>query len=213
MDSNHGPPRYKLGALPTELYALTVKREIPCFGIPNCIVYPLKRKPLVFVVYTTDMTINEFTAKKIGEVLAFTRVSADTIAQGHAALVQALGEEVVQDMLNKARIHGEELVHIATDGGAIDTTLAKAVKTAEKLKQMRDLYVGDQWDNATELLEWSGFFEGAAIVHWALVRGAGERLDNEALMTLANEAVTYHYELLDKSESELASVGQTKSTL
>jgi hypothetical protein len=158
------------------------------------------------------MNINEFTAKKIGEVLAFTRVSSDTIAQGHTALVQVLGEEIVQDMLDKARIHGEELTRIATDGGAIDIALAKAEKTETKLKEMRNLYVGDQWDNATELLEWSGFFEGAAIVHWALVRGSGEGLDNESLMTLTNEAVSYHYELLDKSESELTSVGQDKST-
>ncbi len=35
MDSNHGPPRYKLGALPTELYS----RKI---GIK--IVYPISKK-------------------------------------------------------------------------------------------------------------------------------------------------------------------------
>lgn len=158
------------------------------------------------------MTINEFTAKKIGEALAFTRVGTDTITRGHSALVQTLGEEKVQDMLDKNRIHGEELLRIATDAGVIDTTLAKADKTEEKLRSMRDLYIGEAWDNAVELLEWSGFFEGATIVHFALVRGAGESLDNEALITLANEAVSYHYELLDQSESELGSVGQNKST-
>lgn len=158
------------------------------------------------------MNINEFVAKKIGEVLAFTRVSSDTIAKGHTALVQILGEEKVQDMLDKNRIHGEALLRIATDGGAIDKTLEKSDKTEKKLLAMRDLYVGDQWDNATELLEWSGFFEGAAIVHWALVRGAGEELNNESLMAIANEAVNYHYELLDQSESELANVGQDRAT-
>ncbi len=157
------------------------------------------------------MNINEFVAKKIGEVLAFSRVSSDTIAKGHAALVQTLGEEKVQDMLDKNRIHAEELIRIATDGRVIDITLEKATKTEEKLKSMRELYVGDQWGNATELLEWSGFFEGAAIVHWALVRGAGEGLDDESLMTLANEAVNYHYELLDQGESELATIGQDRS--
>ncbi len=158
------------------------------------------------------MNINEFVAKKIGEVLAFTRVSSDTIEKGKTALTEVLGEETIMDMLEKNRIHGEELMRIATDGGAIDVTLAKADKTQEKLKSMRELYVGDQWDNATELLEWSGFFEGAAIVHWALVRGAGEGLDNESLIALANEGVSYHYEMLEKSESELGSVGQDRSS-
>jgi hypothetical protein len=163
------------------------------------------------MLYTIDMNINEFVAKKIGEVLAFTRVSTDTITKGHTALVQTLGEEVVQDMLDKDRIYGEELLRISTEGGGIDTTLAKASKTEEKLKMMRDLYVGDQWDNAVELMEWSGFFEGAAIVHFALVRGAGEELENEALITLSNEALAYHYELLDQSENHLSLVGQDKA--
>lgn len=157
------------------------------------------------------MNINEFTAKKIGEALAFTQVGTDTITMGHSALVQALGEEKVQDMLDKNRIHGEELIRIATDAGAIDVTLAKAKKTEEKIKQMRDLYIGDAWDNATEIMEWSGFFEGATIVHFSVVRGAGEALNNETLITLSNEAISYHYELLDGYESELSLVGQDKS--
>ncbi len=159
------------------------------------------------------MKINEFVAKKIGEVLAFTQVAADTIEKGRGALVEVLGVERVSDMAEKNRIHGEELIRIATDGGAIDTTLAKAEKTADKLMQMRDLYVGDQWDNATELMEWSGFFEGAAVVHWALVRGAAEAMNEEGLLILAQEGVNYHYELLELAESELGSVGQTKSTI
>lgn len=158
------------------------------------------------------MKMNEFTAKKLGEVLAFTDVANNTIEQGKNALVQVLGEERVLDMVEKNRIHGEEIIRIATDNGVIDTTLAKAKKTTEKLIAMRDLYVADQWDNATELMEWSGFFEGAAVVHWALIRGCAETLNDEAFITLATEGVTYHYELLELAESELGSVGQNKAT-
>jgi len=181
------------------------------FWYRDCIVYPLKRKPLHHLVYTQSMNINEFVAKKLGEVLAFNRLGTETLEKGRAALVQTLGEEYVLDQEEKARIHGEAVIQIATEGGAIDITLEKATKTEAKLRTMRDLYVADQWDNATELLEWSGFFEGATIVHWALVRGAGESLNNETLITVANEAISYHYELLEKSESELGSKGQDKA--
>ena len=158
------------------------------------------------------MTINEFVAKKMGEVLAFSRVGTETLEKGRAALVEALGQEPVLDQEEKNRIHAEEIIRIATEAGVIDTTLAKANKTEEKLKAMRDLYVGDQWNNAVELLEWNGFFQGAAIVHWALVRGAGETLNNEMLITLANEAVSYHSELLDQSESELSQEGGDRAS-
>lgn len=157
--------------------------------------------------------MNEFTAKKLGEVLAFTRVGNDTIEKGRTALVEVLGEEKVADMEDKNRIHGEECLRLATEGGMIDTTLAKAEKTENKLKQMRDLYVGHQWDNATELMEWSGFFEGAAVVHFALIRGIGEGSNNEALSLLAEEGIATHYELLELAEGELHAVGQDRGTV
>lgn len=159
------------------------------------------------------MTINEFTAKKIGEVVAFTRVALDTIEKGRPALAERLGEETVLDMVEKNKLHNDELLRVATDGGMIDTTLLKAGKTEEKLLNMRELYVGDQWDNAVELMEWSGFFEGAAIVHWALLRGCAEGLNDEGFLTLTQEGVNYHYELLERGESELGSVGQERSTV
>ncbi len=158
------------------------------------------------------MTINEFGAKKLGEVLAFNRVGTETLEKGRAALAAALGEERIIDMEEKNRMHGEEIMRIATDAGVIDTTLGKADKTGLKLKQMRDLYVGDEWNNATELLEWSGFFEGAAIVHWNLIKGVAAAINDEALLTLAEEGVNWHYELLELAEGELESRGSDKAT-
>ncbi len=159
------------------------------------------------------MTINETVAKKLGEVLAFNNVGLDTISKGRIALTSALGEEKIMDMEEKFRIHGEEVIRVATENAVIDTVLEKAQKTEEKLKKMRELYVGDQWDNPTELLEWSGFFEGAAVVHWAFVRGAAEAMNEEMLMTLAEEGKNYRYELLEMAESELEAKGQDKATL
>jgi len=156
--------------------------------------------------------MNEFVAKKLGEVLAFNQVGTDTFEKGRDALVTALGEERYADIQDKNRLHAESIIGIATEAAMIDTTLAKAKATGEKLKAMRDLYVGDQWDNATELMEWSGFFEGAAVVHWALVRGAAEGMNDETLLELSNEGVNWHYELLEIAESELGTTGQDRAT-
>lgn len=157
--------------------------------------------------------MNEFVAKKLGEVLAFCRVSTDTLEKGKEALVAALGIERFQEMERKNKLHRESIEKIAQGAGVSEITEAKAQKTTEKLEKMRDLYVGDQWDNATELFEWSGFFEGAAIVHWALVRGAAEALEHTALILLAEEGVDWHYELLEGAESELSERGSNKATV
>jgi hypothetical protein len=158
------------------------------------------------------MYMNEFIAKKLGEVLAFTRVELDTLAKGRTALLEKLGEEKLLDIEEKNKIYSEAVIKLSTDAGKIDITLTKASATEEKLKKMRDMYVGDQWDNATELMEWSGFFEGAAIVHWALVKGCAEGLNDENFMTLAEEGMNWHHELLELSEVELTSTGADKAT-
>jgi hypothetical protein len=155
--------------------------------------------------------MNEFVAKKLGEVLAFNNVGNDTLARGKSALIEALGEEKYMDMEEKNRIHGEAVIKVATEARVIDTTLAKAEKTEEKLKKMRDLYVGDQWDNATELFEWGGFFEGAAIVHWNVVKGAAQALNLSDLLILCEEGINWHYEVLEISEGELEQRGADKA--
>jgi len=156
--------------------------------------------------------MNEFTANTLGTLLGFSRVSTDTYEKGRVALVEALAEEKVMDIEEKNRMHGEEIMRLATEGGVIDTTLAKATATEEKLKKMREIYVADQWDNATELMEWSGFFEGAAIVHWALMRGAAEGMEHEGLLELTEEGVNWHYDLLEMAEDHLNAIGADKVT-
>ncbi len=156
--------------------------------------------------------MNESIAKKLGEVLAFNTVGTQTFEKGGVVLKQAIGEERYTDIQEKFRIHGEEIIRVATDAGVIDTTLAKAKRTEEKISAMRDMYIGDNWDNPVEILEWSGFFEGAAIVHWAFVAGAAQAMNHEPLMTLCEEGKNYRYELLELVEGELESKGQDKAT-
>jgi len=174
------------------------------------IVATLSKKTIFSIVV---YMIHEFGAKKMGEVLAFNELGIDTIDRGIDALTEAFGEEKISDMKERFRMHIDTIVAIATEADVIDTTHAKAEKTLTKLKAMRDLYVGDQWHNAVELSEWSGFFEGAAIVHYAVIRGVAQEINNEQLLMLAEEAINWHYSLLELFEGELEQEGTDKSQL
>lgn len=155
--------------------------------------------------------MNEFTGKKLGEVLAFCQVGEETFKMGVEALTEKLGAEFVTDYIERSNMYFESVKKFAEAGGVLEVTMTKLEATGAKLRSMRDMYVGDQWGNATELLEWSGFFEGAAIVHFALVRGVAMELDNSELLNCVNEAISFHYEVLEKAESELESVGQDRA--
>lgn len=153
--------------------------------------------------------MNEFTAKKLGEVLAFCQVGLETIGKGIDALESIYGKEGMTIMVTAIERQAKEIEEIA---GGSEITLNKAQATGKKLGTMRDLYVGDEWDNPTELLEWSGFFEGAAIVHWELVMGSATGLGDHKLQTLASEAINFHKGLLSQSSEFLRTTGMARAS-
>lgn len=155
------------------------------------------------------MTLNEFSAKKLGEVLAFCRVGIETLVKGRNALSPILP---VGDTIALLQEDEKKIMSLADAYAVAEIVTTKAGATGEKLKAMRDLYVGDEWDNPAELLEWSGFFEGAAIVHWGLVLGVAETKADEVIRDLASQAIRTHETLLAKAKEELRTIGTTKAT-
>lgn len=154
--------------------------------------------------------MNEFSAKKLGEVLAFGLVLEDTIERSGPALKEALGDELSTLSENNKK-HIESVRQIAKEKNVEEITLAKAEKTKSKLIQMRDLYIGDDWDNPVELMEWGGFFHGAAIVHWQLVLGVAETLNDSVLKKLADDASEQHEDILEIAGKILKESGKKRA--
>lgn len=155
--------------------------------------------------------MNEFVAKKLGEVLAFAHVSKDTFTRGKDSLISLFEEETYNSFVKGNETHEANILTFIQDSDKKDVTMTKAEGTGKKLTTMRDLYVADQWDNPTELMEWSGFFEGAAIVHWKLVLGAAEGLNDENLISLAQDAILLHEQILTKAGEHLHETGQERA--
>lgn len=155
--------------------------------------------------------MNEFSAKKLGEGLAFASVSNKTFEKGYEGF-RKLFMDVKLDTLKKENTeHYEKLLNIVKDLKVENITIPKASATEEKLLSMRDLYVKDEWDNPTELCEWLGFFEGAAVVHFTLIKGIAESLANKTLEVLADQAIISHEELLKISSLSLYNIGKEKA--
>lgn len=161
--------------------------------------------------------MNKFIAKKLGEVLAFTEVGDETFERGQDALMKVFDTDNLLKITRENLAHGEEIKTLTEAAGESDITLKKSEGTGEKLKTMRDLYIGDEWDNPIELMEWSGFFEGAALVHWNLILGITEgipteaTIDKEGLRKLAEKAIDFHRSLLEKANHYLHDTGKIKA--
>lgn len=157
--------------------------------------------------------MNTYTAKKIGEVLAFEQIMIETIARGRKALGEAYGPTRIDEVLTKAEEYEDQLETEARNAGVEDAVIEKAEATSNKLRSMQELYIGDEWNNSVELLEWSGFFHGAAVAHASLTKGAAEALNLPELKSLVLGIFQFHHNLLQETNSHLEEKGREKSLL
>jgi hypothetical protein len=155
-----------------------------------------------FRLKTKTIYMNEFTAKKLGEVLAFASIGIET---------SVFGGEGVDGYVSSLSTIKDSIHAIADRAGVLELVMMKLEKTGEKLRKMRDMYVGDEWDNPTELLEWSGFFEGAAVVHASLLQGAAEEMGHSELQAIATQSLNHHKSIFNQVTDQLHLVGRTKA--
>ncbi|MBX4187579.1 MAG: hypothetical protein KW793_00395 [Candidatus Doudnabacteria bacterium] len=155
--------------------------------------------------------MNQFTAKKLGEVLAFTNIGLEILKQGKTALVKILGQNSVDALTKMNMEQVSNIQEIAEQKNMLSAVEQKAHGTEEKLRKMQALYLQDKWEDESELLEWLGFFEGAALVHWKLVEGVAQQSDDSFLSRLVNKGLTMHQALLFKVSEAIKRVGKHKA--
>lgn len=157
--------------------------------------------------------MNEFTAKKLGEVYAFIKVGGDQFKRSRAALASVMAEAELE------RVVETYTEHLQVIGEAVQTAplaaiiTAKAEATGDKLLAMAQVHMkkDSDWDDTSEVLEWLGFFEGGAIIHMALVESAARELELGELATLVGAAADFHRSLLAEIEIAIAALARSKA--
>lgn len=117
--------------------------------------------------------MNEFVAKKLGEVHAFVSLVIDTYQRGEAGFLAAMTQEVFTQEVSALTQLQARIESIANKENVQDTTLSKSAKTLGKITTARDAYVAERWDDTVELYEWSSFNAGAGSAHAHEVFAAG----------------------------------------
>jgi len=146
---------------------------------------------------------------KIGEAYAFAQVLQTTYTSNQSVL-QELLEEHAEGLESMAQVQIEALSAICAEAGTTDVLEPKVEKTAAKITGMGETYVGDDWDDAAEVLEWFSFFVGGAIIHWELIAGAGEAMQHEELTLAATEGVLYYESLLAQLKVAASDIGASR---
>jgi hypothetical protein len=155
--------------------------------------------------------MNEFAAKKLGEVLAFAKEGNTIIEKAKKVFGEFLSEDDLQETLKGGLGHIDAINAYAAEKKVTAIVEAEAEKTATKIVSMRDIYIGSEWDVHSEVFEWWGFFGGGVIAHWNLMKGVAESLEDDGLVELCYIAIAYHENLYDSASSILAEIGRKNS--
>jgi len=154
--------------------------------------------------------MNEKTTKKIGEAQAFANVLCATYTANSAVMDELFGVHAAT-ITETTTAQAAALQSICADAGTTDILEPKVAKTSEKIAKMGDLYVGDEWDDAAEVLEWMSFFVGGAVIHWELIAGAGAALKQTKMHQTATAGVSYYETLLAQLKVAAAAIGETRT--
>jgi len=154
--------------------------------------------------------MNEKITKKIGEAHAFADVLKITHEANQSVMDSLLGE-LSADVVETVSAQATALRGICEAAGTVETLTPKVAKTSEKITKMGEMYVGDDWDDSAEVLEWMSFFVGGAIVHWELIVGAGQAMDHSELTETASAGVTYYESLMRQLKVAAVQVGTERA--
>ena len=156
--------------------------------------------------------MNEKIAKKVGEAYAFSRVLKELKEKTPKVLDELLGD--YSDSVSFAS-EGQisNLEKLSEEFSMKEIVVIKAEKTSKKITEMGDFYVGDDWDDSAEVLEWMSFFLGAAIVHWQLILGAAKKMNHSEFISVSEDGVGYYTQLLDKAKMKAEEIGAERTGL
>lgn len=154
--------------------------------------------------------MNEHMWAKAGEVKAFAEVGITFLKKAKSGLRKdVFSADEVEELIAANQTHRDQIDTIAEAADATEAVDTKAEATQEKLINLQDNYLTDEddWEDPLELLEWSGFFHGGALVHWSLIVGAAKKDGPEELAQLADGGYKFHHEVLHAVQDSITELG------
>ena len=154
--------------------------------------------------------MTEKTAKKIGEAYAFAQVLRDTFLSNKDVMSEIFGEHA-GNIESSTQAQQDALEKVSETYSMTNIVLQYSEKTATKIMNMGEMYVGDDWDDAAEVLEWMSFFVGGAIVHWQLITGSATEMNDDEFGNVAGVGTEYYAGLMDQLRSYSVLIGKQRA--
>lgn len=155
--------------------------------------------------------MNEKVAKKVGEAHAFSKVFQDLKNQTTEEILLEMVDQNTEEIIEKTNTLMSDLGKISKQFQVEEIVTSKSERTVKKIKGMGESYVGDEWDNPVEVLEWLSFLIGGAVIHWRLIEGSAKAMKSEKFVTIASFGAEYFTEIFEKITEKAAYTGKKRA--
>lgn len=147
--------------------------------------------------------MDTFLIKKLGEAFAFTRAFRDTLQKGKKGFLKIMDKKEFNSILTANESHIGSIMKVVEEHDIDEEVRERAARTEEKLNKMRAIYLPreNNFSDPVDVSEWMGFFEGAAYLHWVVVRDEAEKEGVDKLQKLADKAAEFHETILEQIAS------------
>lgn len=153
--------------------------------------------------------MNKSLAAKIGEITAFSRASGLIYKKARKVLTPVFNKKEIGRFIEENNTYTRELEKFARDNEILWMSDAKQEESMHRLQRMGDIYLNDDWEKGEEVLEWLGFIEGSATVHFSLVEDLAKNAKHKRLHRTAKKGTAFHKTMLGKIASAIKQMPTT----
>lgn len=153
--------------------------------------------------------MNDFIVKTLGETVAFAKLAQDTIEKNKDVFSGHMSETDLNFSVQRGGGHVDAIAEYSKSKGIESQVISVSEEVSKHLESTRDLYLKDGDD--LSVLRWWGFFGGASLVQWNMVKGVFESIEDDAMVSIAYDAIGYHEDLYDSVSGTLTELARKKS--
>ena len=147
--------------------------------------------------------MEEVISHQLGMAMALCSLGAETISEHKALLAKCLDAGELIKAIRMFEDHAKRSEEIAEAEG-LTVKAQEACETAgETFRLMRTDFFAAMGKDITHILAWMAMSSASGIAIWSTLEGAADSSGNLELENLANEALGFQKDLLEKSEKAL----------
>ncbi len=151
--------------------------------------------------------MNEITAKKVGEALAFSRFMHGLILDSNDVLTTLFSSDQIDALTLRITKHLEGFTHFYESHNKLSLLEMGEKKVDSDVSRLKEIYLTED-KNSDNVFDFFVLISGMSLAKWNIVKAIIESLEEDKMLDLAYDSIALHESLYDNVVSKLADIAR-----